>query len=421
MASEDLGLNLVAELYERLFVDDDWAVRRPRGFTWWSYRLAQHIEAEPIVIRGGRPTCMVRIWTDVVNNVDPKRDPALVVTAPNMHATLSALIWDPSQRALADHCSYLVDEDNAVTARWVLPVAAVLQNTAAHSRAHSLAQAVSGTPAESHHPTSGSRPVADELLTAPQSVIVPDSRQRSTFPATLDDELATALAEYGVSGSIAGDELTCELPFNGARPLALLKAGSTVETSLLEVFADMDHPEFGAGALMTLSLPVTLDPSRVASAANHLNLTESKDSAAFASTLLGAWCPDPRAVNRLAFNTFLPTVLGKPGFIDRLIAFEMLRSRFAAAELGVADRADDGTPLAQMFWSVARAIDNGSLPRPSDPPQPLEPDGGPPPLRAAPDLVNRVNNEAASQVGVSPTELQSRSWRGAVERQPNRL
>ena len=421
MASEDLGLWLIAELYQRLFIDDEWVVRRPRGFTWWSYRLAQHVDAEPVVFRGGRPTCMVRIWTEVVNNVGPEHDPALLVTVPNMQATLSAVVWDPERRTLVDHCSYLVDEDNAVAARWVLPVAAVLQNTSAHSRAHALAQEVSGIPAESQHPTSGPRPAADELLTAPQSVIVPDPRQRSTFPATLDDDLATAIAEYGISGCIVGDELTCELPFNGARPLALLKVGSTVETSLLEVFADMDHPQFGAGALMTLSLPVTLDPDRVASAANHLNLAEAGDSTTFAGTLLGAWCPDPRAVNRLAFNTFLPTVLGKPGFMDRLIAFAMLRSRCAAVELGVTDAADDGTQLAQMFWSVARAIDNGSLPRRSDPPQPLEPDGGPPPLRAAPDLVNRVNSEAASQVGVSPTNLQSRSWRGAVERQPNHL
>ena len=421
MASEDLGLWLIAELYQRLFIDDEWAVRRPRGFTWWSYRLAQHVEAEPVVIRGGRPTCVVRIWTEVVNDVDPGRDPALVVTAPNMEATLSALVWDPSQRSLADHCCYLVDEDNSVAARWVLPVAAVLQNTAAHSRAHALAQAVSGMPAESNHPTSGPRPVADELLTAPKSVIVPDPRQRSTFPAALDDELATAMAEYGVSGCIVGDKLTYELPFNGARPLALLTVGSSVETSLLEVFADMDHPQFGAGALITLSLPVALDPGRVASAANHLNLAEAGGSTAYAGTLLGAWCPDPLSADRLAFNTFLPTVLGKPGFIDRLITFAMLRSRFAAAELRVPDAADDGNQLAHMFWSVARAIDDGYLPRRSDPPQPLKPDGGPAPLRAAPDLVNRVNSEAASQMGVSPTELQSRSWRGAVERQPNRL
>jgi hypothetical protein len=420
MANDDIGLWLIHELYQRLFIDDEWAVRRPRGFTWWSYRLAQHAEAEPVIIRGGRPTCMVRVWTEVVNDVDPSRDPALIVTPANMQATLSALVWDPGRCTLTDHCSYLVDEDNAVAARWILPVAAVLQNTAAHSRAHALAEALSGRPAESHHPASGPRPVADELLTAPEAVIVPDPRQRSTFPAVLDEQLATAMSEYGVSGCIVGDELTCELPFNGARPLTLLMGGSAVETSLLEVFADLDHPQFGSGALMTLSLPLSLDPSRVAGAANHLNLAEAGGSASYAGTLLGAWCPDPRATNRLAFNTFLPTVLGKPGLVDRLIAFQMLRSRFAAVELRVADAAEDGTDLVRMFWSVARAIDNGYLPRRSNPPRPVEPDGGPPPLRAAPDLVNRASNEAAARVGVSPTELRSRSWRGAVERQHER-
>ena len=421
MGTDDIGLWLVAELYQRLFIDDEWSVRRPRGFTWWSYRLAQHVEAEPVIIRGGRPTSIVRVWTEVVNDVDPSRDPARVVVPVNMQATLNALVWDPQKRTLADHCTYMVDEDNAIAARWILPVAAVLQNTAAHSRAHAVAEAVSGRPAASNHPISGPRPVADELLTAPQAVIVPDPGQRSTFPAALDDELATALAEYGVAGCIDGDQLTCELPFNGARPLALLSGDSSIETSLLEVFADLDHPQFGAGALMALSLPVTLDPSRVTSAANHLNLAEAGGSSTYAGTLLGAWCPDPRSADRLAFNTFLPTVLGKPGFIDRLIAFEMVRSRFAAAELHMAKAPEDDNQLTQMFWSVARAIDNGYLPRRSDPPQPIAPDGGPPPLRAASDLVDRVMNEAASQLGVSPTQSQSRSWRGAVERRPNRV
>lgn len=421
MNSSDVGLRLISELYQRLFIDDEWSVRRPRGFTWWSYRLAQHVEAGPVFIRGGRPTSQVHIWTEIVNDVDPLHDPALHVTPANMQATLSALVWDPSRRTLADHCTYLVDEDTAQLARWILPVAAVLQSTAAHSRAHALAEAVSGKPAESSHPSSGPRPVADELLTAPQAVVAPDPRQRSTFPAALDEDLATALAEYGVSGCIAGDELTCELPFNGARPLLLLTKDSTVETSLLEVFADMDHPQFGAGALMALSLPVSLDPRRVAVAANRLNLAESGGSAAYAGALLGAWCPDPRAADRLAFNTFLPTVLGRPGLIDRLIAFEMIRSRFAAAELRVADAVQDDSQLTHIFWSVARAIDNGHLPRRSTPPQPVESDGGPPPLRAAADLANRVNNNVASRVGASLTEVQSRSWRAAVERHPNRL
>jgi hypothetical protein len=40
---------LVDSLYEQLMVDEQWAVRGERGFTWWSYRLAQHIEVGPEV------------------------------------------------------------------------------------------------------------------------------------------------------------------------------------------------------------------------------------------------------------------------------------------------------------------------------------------------------------------------------------
>lgn len=43
----DIGLRLLDSLYEQLMIDDEWAVRRERGFTWWSYRLAQHIEVSP--------------------------------------------------------------------------------------------------------------------------------------------------------------------------------------------------------------------------------------------------------------------------------------------------------------------------------------------------------------------------------------
>lgn len=41
----DVGLDAVEYLFKALQVDEEWSIRRPRGFTWWSYRLAQHIDA----------------------------------------------------------------------------------------------------------------------------------------------------------------------------------------------------------------------------------------------------------------------------------------------------------------------------------------------------------------------------------------
>ena len=75
----DIGVRLLDSLYEQLMIDDEWAVRRERGFTWWSYRLAQHVEVGPPQWSVDRYVCSVRIWTDVVIGVDPSTDPATLL------------------------------------------------------------------------------------------------------------------------------------------------------------------------------------------------------------------------------------------------------------------------------------------------------------------------------------------------------
>ena len=94
MPASDIGLVAVEELFTDLMVDEEWAERRPRGFSWWSHRLAQHIEASPPVIVGGREVCEVRVWTDVARDVEEAREPLKWLSLTNMRATLSALIWD---------------------------------------------------------------------------------------------------------------------------------------------------------------------------------------------------------------------------------------------------------------------------------------------------------------------------------------
>ncbi|MBT6446529.1 MAG: hypothetical protein HOK58_16265, partial [Acidimicrobiaceae bacterium] len=54
LTSPDAGLRAVEMLFEQMMIDEEWATRRPRGFTWWAYRLAQHIEAgEPYEVAPG--------------------------------------------------------------------------------------------------------------------------------------------------------------------------------------------------------------------------------------------------------------------------------------------------------------------------------------------------------------------------------
>lgn len=54
---DDVGTQILDAIYDQLKVEDEWALRRQRGFTWWSYRIAQHIDVSPPVHDRYRLTC----------------------------------------------------------------------------------------------------------------------------------------------------------------------------------------------------------------------------------------------------------------------------------------------------------------------------------------------------------------------------
>lgn len=230
MASDDVGTYVVDQIYRRLMIDAQWSLRGPRGFTWWSYRLAQHVEASVPVVVGGRDVCEIRIWTEVVNRVDPTSPVAEVLAMPNMHATLSASVWDQVRSSITDHCTAIVHRQNADWMSWLLPVAAIMQNTAAHTRAHNLAEAVNGMPAESSHLSSGRRPEADELLMAPERVIAPAGKQPSGFIGERTRRLAHVIGPSGFPG-FAEDTVLSGSPDTLLRPGPLRTGRATFTAS----------------------------------------------------------------------------------------------------------------------------------------------------------------------------------------------
>jgi hypothetical protein len=107
-----------------------------------------------------------------------------------------------------------------------------------------------------------------------------------------------------------------------------------IETSLVQIFTDTPHSDFGSGAALTMKLPAIPEPSQVAEWANWLNAAEVQgDSQA---SLLGAWRPDPSSTTgrTLAFRCFLPNVIAMPGALENHIAYQATRSRFAAQHVG---------------------------------------------------------------------------------------
>jgi hypothetical protein len=332
---DDPGPELLDRLFERLMIDEPWAVREDRSFTWWAHRLAQHVVADPPVDLGGVPSCTIRIRTEVVRDVgdvgnggEPV-DPLEVVAGLNARPTLNAVVWDPDERRIDTCCTAVVHAGSVGWATDVLATAALLANADAQLGAENLAEAVGGVPADSAHPTSGERPTPDSTLQIPALVIAREGLQPSRFAGELLHRAGQFLPRLGLLGFAEDEGLTCEVPFTGTRPVAeVMLTGEPPETSLVQVTTRATHPVFGHGAQLAVRLPVGPDPDDAAEVANDLNLLEATQD--FYTTLLGAWAPDPAGAGSFGFSLFVPNLLARGGLLENLIIHQSVRSQFAA-------------------------------------------------------------------------------------------
>ncbi|WP_205873525.1 hypothetical protein [Mycobacterium camsae] len=105
------------------------------------------------------------------------------------------------------------------------------------------------------------------------------------------------------------------------------------QTSLMQVFTDVPHPDAGNGVLTILRLPISPEPDAVAAMANRLNLIEALG--VFMTNFLGAWCPDPTEPVRrtVAYCSFIPNFLSRWVRIENFIVNASVHSRMAASYL----------------------------------------------------------------------------------------
>ncbi|OBJ86058.1 hypothetical protein A9W97_18795 [Mycobacterium gordonae] len=330
----DVGIRVLDSLYEQLMIDEQWSIRRERGFTWWSYRLAQHVEVGEPVESGGLTVCVVRIWTDLVYEVDPATDPATMLGPLNAQTTLNALTWNSETATISECCTAVIHDEIFSWLSKILATAAILQNASATNRARGFAEMTGGVPAASNHPSSGQRPDMDDILGVPQ-VVVQEGRQPSRFTGAKMAGVGRFLVDMNFLGSVDETGLTCEVPFLSNAPAVMLSSerGDALQTSLMQVFTDVPHPDAGNGVLTILRLPISPEPDAVAAMANRLNLIEAQG--AFMTNFLGAWCPDPTEPVRrtVAFCSFIPNFLSRWVRIENLVVNASVHSRIAASYL----------------------------------------------------------------------------------------
>jgi hypothetical protein len=271
------------------------------------------------------------VWTDLVTDVDPAKNPAKVLGLMNMRElAMNAVVWDRESATVKMFCSLSLHEGNTGSAARLIGLPSMLQNSMAHVLAEKLAFQCGGSRAVSSHPHTGSHADPDDLR-AFSTMVIDAGQEPSVFSRTAPGKLLGRSRKSWMSGLPAmAERLGCGGSGNDAAFTAEVPFASSNHTACIDVFTE-PHPVWGNGAWVVLQLPLAPGTDEAFVVANALNAREFDWVPPGLSTL-GAWSPDflKADMNGLAFSTFVPNKLAGSGMLENLFIYNALRARFAA-------------------------------------------------------------------------------------------
>jgi len=325
-------MDAVDALYRGAQIDDRWAVRSDRGYTWWTDDLAQHVSLGGVRATPSGDECTLTVWTDVVTDVDPTTNPGQVLALVNMRElAMNAFVWERESATIKMFCSMSIHEGNTGNAERLIGLPAMLQNYMAHALADRLAAQCGGSRAVSSHPHTGSHADLEDLR-AFASMVIDAGEEPSLFSRTEPGELPAEHRESWMSGLPAfAERLSCHGSGNDIAFTAEVPFASSGHSACIEVFTHQPQPVWGYGAWVVLQLPLTPGADEAFVLANALNAQEF-DWAPPGLATLGAWSPDflDADMDGLAFSTFVPNKFAGSGMLENLFIYSALRARFAA-------------------------------------------------------------------------------------------
>lgn len=326
------GIDAVDALYRGALVDEQCAVRSDRGYTWWAGDLAQHVSLGGVRSTPSGDECTLKVWTDVVADVEPTTNPEQVLGLVNMRElAMNAFVWERESATIKVFCSMSIHEGNAGSAERLIGLPMMLQNYMAHALADRLAYRCGGLRAVSSHPHNAGHADPDDLR-AFASMVIDSGKEPSLFSHTEPGKLIRKSKESWMSGLPAfAEQLGCRGSGNDIAFTAEVPFASSDHAACIEVFTHQPHPVWGSGAWVVLQLPLAPGADEAFVLANALNAQES-DWIPPGLATLGAWSPDflDADMDGLAFSTFVPNKFAGSGMLENLFAYAALRARFAA-------------------------------------------------------------------------------------------
>jgi hypothetical protein len=333
--TSDPGPGFVDDLYARLLIDDAWALRDDRSFSWWPHRVVQRVRADESVGEGDDASCRVHVETDVLFADSVTLRQAVTLTDLLRFPPLASFVVDQVDGVVRLWSSAIVTPETAPVALGFLSAAAALQAIYAEGGREGLEDELGLPAARSEHPRSGSRPHPDGMLDLLSARIAPEGKNDSRFRDPADwVAAAVALEPFGGRGEASPMGLDARLPFldplEGTHPLGP-RASAIFQARHAE-----RHPEMGTGVFLRLFLPSDAAPAQADVA---LNLNARERDVPFAIDATGAWTLEaPEATfafgtlpgpPRLCYVRFVPNALHLPGLLPALAA-DMARRADAA-------------------------------------------------------------------------------------------
>jgi hypothetical protein len=96
------------------------------------------------------------------------------------------------------------------------------------------------------------------------------------------------------------------------------------------------HPQLGSGLVSLLRIPIDYEPDILLAVCHELNWAEATTAAA-RSYFFGAWCPQPKPQQGLAFASFIPCVSCRPGLIETIATSMAARAAWATNAIAAAN------------------------------------------------------------------------------------
>ena len=274
----DVGLHALDIIHKILLIDAEWTSRGNRDCTWWAHRLAQRVSASSGIDSRGLLISRIRTSVPVLENVQmPPAQVLCTLAEMNRLAIGSALVYRMEERLVEAVLAHNVHEDTVELRSREIASNQLIMLAQCEAFADEWADFFNADVVQSPHPLMGRRLNPDGMLSAIEQHYVPLGYEPSRFAGA--SEFKTIEAESSKMGafSLGGDEngINVEMPF-----------GENA-TTLIEVDAAAEHPQFGSGLKVFTSTSWTGTELEVAALANGLN-TELAE-AFEVQPALGAW------------------------------------------------------------------------------------------------------------------------------------